>query len=180
MTTLLEPRISLAYMAYLGYAHSSPNPVSLLPTTSALTVTRPRAQDRKKGTVSRSVFRAFVVGAKGSGKTSLLRAFVGKEWKSAASTGGTESEGAVKTVVNSVEINGEEKYLVVSGSPLVSGGQTRALIDSTFCSAARVWAQPFQQDALFSGPQTRRPRFGLRLGGYQFLLICVQSPGEFN
>ncbi|CEQ42539.1 SPOSA6832_04359, partial [Sporobolomyces salmonicolor] len=97
MTTLLEPRITLAYLAYLGYPHSSaslltPSPPSsssssssssphpnLIPTTSALQVTRPRRPSRRKGTpVDRNVFLAYVLGAAGSGKTSLLRAFVGK------------------------------------------------------------------------------------------------------
>ncbi|BGP03689.1 Mitochondrial Rho GTPase 1 [Rhodotorula toruloides] len=116
MTTLLEPRVTLSYLAYLGYPHSSAsssfspssypptpspsastsarrNPFSststssrdsspsyqLLPTTSALQITKPRRPSRRKGTpVERNVFLAYVLGAAGSGKTSLLRAFVGK------------------------------------------------------------------------------------------------------
>lgn len=121
MTTLLEPRVTLSYLAYLGYPHSSAsqsssfgasypstpsaasslrrNPFSsssstaspslsssssepsyqLLPTTSALQITKPRRPSRRKGTpVERNVFLAYVLGASGSGKTSLLRAFVGK------------------------------------------------------------------------------------------------------
>ncbi|BGP27838.1 ERMES complex Ca(2+)-binding regulatory GTPase gem1 [Rhodotorula toruloides] len=117
MTTLLEPRVTLSYLAYLGYPHSSTsssvssssypptlspsastssrrNPFSstsstaardsspsyqLLPTTSALQTTKPRRPSRRKGTpVERNVFLAYVLGAAGSGKTSLLRAFVGK------------------------------------------------------------------------------------------------------
>ena len=62
MTTLLEPRITLAYLAYLGYPHSSTTSDQLLPSTTALDVTRPRKQDRKKGTVSRNVFLAYVLG----------------------------------------------------------------------------------------------------------------------
>ncbi|GAA5881664.1 hypothetical protein JCM3774_005712 [Rhodotorula dairenensis] len=129
MTTLLEPRVTLSYLAYLGYPHSSswssfaashpPSPSApltasrsypfstsssssgpsgssssgshlhysqtkdpsyqLLPTTSALQVTKPRRPSRRKGTpVERNVFLAYVLGAAGSGKTSLLRAFAGK------------------------------------------------------------------------------------------------------
>lgn len=136
MTTLLEPRVTLSYLAYLGYPHSSswssfatshpPSPSApltssrnssssypfsgsagststssaaggsssnssaaqtwqdhpsyqLLPTTSALQITKPRRPSRRKGTpVERNVFLAYVLGAAGSGKTSLLRAFVGK------------------------------------------------------------------------------------------------------
>lgn len=109
MTTLLEPRITLEYLAYLGYPHSSTTSAQLLPTTSALDITRPRKQDRKKGTVSRNVFLAYVLGAAGSGKTAILRAFVGKKLVERF-----EPTMKVKTVVNSVESGGGEKYLVVS------------------------------------------------------------------
>ena len=75
--------------------------------------------------MSRSVFHCYVCGAAGSGKTSLLRAFVGKPFKR-----GTGGEGVYEpttksmSVVNSVEINGSEKYLVVSGSAkAVENGQ---------------------------------------------------------
>lgn len=111
MTTLLEPRITLAYLAYLGYPHSSTTSDQLLPSTTALDVTRPRKQDRKKGTVSRNVFLAYVLGAAGSGKTAILRAFVGKRLEERF-----EPTMKVKTVVNSVESGGGEKYLVVSPS----------------------------------------------------------------
>lgn len=108
MTTLLEPRVTLAYLAYLGYPHSSFS-AELLPSTSALTVTKPRKQERKKGTVTRNVFLAYVLGAAGSGKTAILRAFTGKEFERRYTP-----TSKVKTVVNSVEGGGGEKYLVVS------------------------------------------------------------------
>ncbi|KAL8284241.1 hypothetical protein RQP46_004990 [Phenoliferia psychrophenolica] len=108
MTTLLEPRITLAYLAYLGYPHSSATSDQLLPSSSALDVTRPRKQDRKKGTVSRNVFLAYVLGAAGSGKTAILRSFVGKRLEERF-----EPTMKVKTVVNSVESGGGEKYLVL-------------------------------------------------------------------
>lgn len=107
MTTLLEPRVTLGYLAYLGYPHSSMS-ASLLPSTSALCITRPRKQDRKKGTVSRNVFLVYVLGAAGSGKTALLRAFVGKKMLERF-----EPTMKVRTVVNAVESGGGEKYLVV-------------------------------------------------------------------
>ena len=70
MTTLLDHKTTLAYLAYLGY-HEEPR-------TGALHVTRPRKTDRRKGKVARNVFLAYVCGAAGSGKTSMLRAFAGK------------------------------------------------------------------------------------------------------
>lgn len=101
MTTLLDHKTTLEYLAYLGYPDDS--------TTSALQVTKPRKFDRKKGKSSRNVFLTFVCGAPGSGKTSLLRNFAGKPYLGAYNT--TKKP---VTVVNSVDIDGSEKYLVVS------------------------------------------------------------------
>ena len=77
-------------------------------------MTRPRKQDRRQKKVTRSVFLCYVLGATGSGKTSLLRSFVHKGFK-----GGEDGVGSydpttkVLSVVNSVEIDGVEKFLVV-------------------------------------------------------------------
>jgi len=101
MTTLLDHKTTLAYLAYLGYPDE--------PRTGALQVTRARKVDRRKGKVTRNVFLCYVCGAAGSGKTSLLRAFAGKPFSAAY-----EPTSKVINVVNSVDINGSEKYLVVS------------------------------------------------------------------
>ena len=107
MTTLLEPRTTLAYLAYLGLEH---------PTTAALQITHPRRTDRKRGKSSRNVFLAYVCGAAGSGKTSLLRAFAGKGYRETY-----ESTGKLISVVNSVGMEGIEKYLVVCGLAFYHG-----------------------------------------------------------
>jgi mitochondrial Rho GTPase 1 len=109
---LLEYKTTLAYLAYLGYPDAT--------TTSALKVTRPRRLGRRaraqqmagggKGKAeSRNVFLCWVCGAAGSGKTSLLRNFAGKGYRDAY----IPTTKPV-SVVNSVEIDGSEKYLVVS------------------------------------------------------------------
>lgn len=180
MTTLLDYKVTLANLAYLGYpnfilggpakdsganaasdgphhnhrhAHTSsinsipPTPdhhntssssspsgyPSPPPTTTALTLTRrnPRPtfssswyspssspppsgssstkKKKKKGDpAERSVFLAYVVGAAGSGKTSLLRAMVGKRFDpNYRPTTRTQS------VVAAIEQGGMEKYLVL-------------------------------------------------------------------
>ncbi|RUS16020.1 mitochondrial Rho GTPase [Endogone sp. FLAS-F59071] len=99
MTTLLEYKTTLKYLAYLGFEGD---------TRTAIKVTRPRRADRKKGKVQRNVFLCYVFGATGSGKTSLLKAFVNKPF-SEDYTATTRQFG----VVNSVEIKGAEKYLVM-------------------------------------------------------------------
>ncbi|KAG8817041.1 ERMES complex Ca(2+)-binding regulatory GTPase gem1, partial [Serendipita sp. 399] len=109
MTTLLEHKQTLAYLAYLGYPDAD--------TTTALKIANPRRLERRakagaggKGKAgSRNVFLCWVCGAAGSGKTALLRHFVRKGFR----------EGYMPTskgvnVVNSVEVDGAEKYLVVS------------------------------------------------------------------
>lgn len=122
MTTLLDHRTTLAYLAYLGYPDE--------PRTSALHITRPRKTDRRKGKVTRNVFLCYMCGAAGSGKTSLLRAFAGKPFSEKY-----EPTKKMNSVVNSVDIAGSEKYLVVRHAsapyhialPLISS------------EAARVW-----------------------------------------
>lgn len=106
MTTLLDHRTTLAYLAYLGYPDE--------PRASALQVTRARKIDRRKGKVTRNVFLCYVCGAAGSGKTSLLRAFAGKPF-----TPIYEPTNKMISVVNSVDIDGSEKYLIVRTAGLI-------------------------------------------------------------
>jgi hypothetical protein len=101
MITLLEHKTTLAYLAYLGYPDE--------PRTGALLVTRPRKHDRRRGKSTRNVFLCYVCGAAGSGKTSFLRSFADKPFDDVYRP--TEK---VLSVVNSVDIHGSEKYLVVS------------------------------------------------------------------
>jgi Ras family protein T1 len=100
MITLLKHRTTLTYLAYLGYPEE--------PRTSALLITRPRKYDRRRGESSRNVFLCYVCGAAGSGKTSLLRSFASTQFDDKYVP--TEK---VLSVVNSVDIHGSEKYLVV-------------------------------------------------------------------
>ncbi|KAG6891671.1 ERMES complex Ca(2+)-binding regulatory GTPase gem1 [Termitomyces sp. T32_za158] len=108
MTTLLDHKTTLAYLAYLGYPDE--------PRTDALQVTRARKVDRRKGKVTRNVFLSYVIGAAGSGKTSLLRAFAGKPFIEAHDSSSRklyEPTSQLISVVNSVDIDGSEKYLVL-------------------------------------------------------------------
>ncbi|KAJ3123999.1 ERMES complex Ca(2+)-binding regulatory GTPase gem1 [Physocladia obscura] len=100
MTTLLDYKTTLAYLAYLGYNGD---------TTTALKITKPRKTDRKRGKIQRAVFSCYVFGATGSGKTSLLKAFINRQFNEIYV--GTEKP---YNVVNSIEIGGAEKYLVES------------------------------------------------------------------
>ncbi|KAI9636558.1 P-loop containing nucleoside triphosphate hydrolase protein [Dioszegia hungarica] len=108
MTTLLNPKLTLNYLAYLGYSSS---PATDHAAASALHITRPRKQDRRQKKVARNVFLCYVLGATGSGKTSLLRRFVNK--RMGDGLGSYEPTTKVLSVVNSVEMEGKEKYLVL-------------------------------------------------------------------
>ncbi|KZV73774.1 mitochondrial Rho GTPase [Peniophora sp. CONT] len=100
MTTLLDHKTTLAYLAHLGYPSE--------PRTNALQVSKPRKQDRRRNKSSRNVFLCYVCGAAGSGKTSLLRAFAGRPYTDVY--GRTDK---MFSVVNSVALDGAEKYLVL-------------------------------------------------------------------
>lgn len=62
MTTLLDHRTTLKYLAYLGFEGD---------TRTALKITKPKKVDRKKGKIQRNVFSCYVFGAPGSGKVML-------------------------------------------------------------------------------------------------------------
>ncbi|KAI8342083.1 EF hand associated-domain-containing protein [Chlamydoabsidia padenii] len=99
MSTLLDHQTTLKYLAYLGFEGDA---------RTALKVTRPRKADRKKGKIQRGVFLCYVFGAPGTGKTSLLKNFVKKPfYKSHKPSKSSFS------VVNSVELEGKQKYLVM-------------------------------------------------------------------
>jgi Ras family protein T1 len=124
MTTLLDHKQTLAYLAYLGYNAG--------PTTSALKITNPRRAERRKGRVTRNVFLCYVVGAAGSGKSAILNSFRelggGGVGVSTTEKDNTKRKGKggvpevepynptekVLSVVGAVELRGAEKYLVVS------------------------------------------------------------------
>ncbi|PWN51168.1 mitochondrial Rho GTPase 1 [Violaceomyces palustris] len=161
MTTLLDHRTTLSYLAYLGYPSfplsstgGPPTPIPLSPTnqrtpswnssssksypptppstTTALKLTRPRKTDRKKkGSVQRSVFLGFVLGAAGSGKTALLRNMVGKRFEP-----NYEPTGRVVSVVSAVEQAGAERYLVLQ--EFGSRYEAEVLRNSAKLSAADV------------------------------------------
>ncbi|KAI8320016.1 mitochondrial Rho GTPase [Martensiomyces pterosporus] len=92
MTTLLDHKQTLAYLAYFGFPGDIRDGIRL----------------RKKGKLQRNVFLCYVVGATGSGKTSLIRAFAKKQFSDEYSPTLRST-----TTVNSVDVKGSEKYLVM-------------------------------------------------------------------
>ena len=166
MTTLLDYKTTLAYLAYLGYPDE--------PRTDALQVTRPRKVDRRKGKSARNVFLCYFCGAAGSGKTSLLRAFAGKPFSPVY-----EPTKKMNSVVNSVDIDGSEKYLVVRVADALADRCTA--VEETRRAATRVWLQVRGRDAPESEEDRPRGRHRVcsRLERHELVLVHQQSAGAW-
>ncbi|KAK7943150.1 Mitochondrial Rho GTPase 1 [Apiospora aurea] len=105
MTTFLEPKTSLQYLAYLGF--EPPN--SKDPLTSALKITKPRKRRNRPGRVERAVVQCYIIGAGGAGKSSLLNAFLNRPFDSLY-----HPTIKPRRAVNSVELHGGKQcYLIL-------------------------------------------------------------------
>jgi Ras family protein T1 len=110
MTTFEDPKTTLEYLAYLGFA----SPDAKTTTTAALKLTKPRKRRAKPSgnspKVERSVFHCYVLGAPGSGKSALLNAFLNRPFDATY-----HPTIKPQTAVNSVELQGGKQcYLILS------------------------------------------------------------------
>ncbi|KAI7831039.1 P-loop containing nucleoside triphosphate hydrolase protein [Kickxella alabastrina] len=101
MTTLLDHKQTLAYLAYFGYPGDIRDGIRLVGRQGGLG--HGALRRRKKGKLPRSVFLCYVVGASGSGKSSLIRAFAKKPF----------SEDYAPTTRSTTTVNSVDKYLVM-------------------------------------------------------------------
>lgn len=105
MTTFIEPKTTIEYLAYLGF--EPPNPKDTI--TGALKITKPRKRRRRPVRVERNVVLCYVLGASGAGKSSLLNSFLNRPFESLY----------IPTIkprraVNSVELpGGKQVYLIL-------------------------------------------------------------------
>ncbi|KAI1101750.1 mitochondrial Rho GTPase [Jackrogersella minutella] len=105
MTTFLEPKTTLEYLAYLGF--EPPNPRESI--TSALKVTKSRKRRRRPGRVERNVVLCYIIGGSGAGKSSLLDAFLNRPFD-----GLYNPTIKPRRAVNSVELQGGKQcYLIL-------------------------------------------------------------------
>lgn len=105
MTTYQDPKTTLAYLAYLGFESRAKGG-----TTAALKLTKPRKKRRRQGKVERNVVLCYVLGASGSGKSSILDAFLNRALN-------LTYHPTIKprAAVNSVELQGGKQcYLIVA------------------------------------------------------------------
>lgn len=103
MTTLLDCSTTLEYFAYLGF--ESPGKGG---TTDALYLTKARKRGKKSMKVDRNVFLCYVLGSRKSGKSCLLDSFINRPYNTEYIP--TKNH---RTVVNSVEIQSIQRYLVL-------------------------------------------------------------------
>ncbi|KAI9794644.1 MAG: ERMES complex Ca(2+)-binding regulatory GTPase gem1 [Peltula sp. TS41687] len=102
MTTFVEPKTTLEYLAYLGFEEKGG-------TTAALKVTKPRKRRKRLGKVERNVVLCYVLGASHSGKSSLLDAFLNRPFSEVY-----HPTIKPRTAVNSVELRGGKQcYLIL-------------------------------------------------------------------
>lgn len=105
MTTFFSPKTTLAYLAYLGY--DPPDHT----TTSALHLTKPRKRTRRGKRLAkteRNVLLAYILGPPGSGKSSLLDAFLSRPHSPTY-----HPTIKPKTAVNSVELPGGKQCTLI-------------------------------------------------------------------
>lgn len=105
MTTFLEPKTTIEYLAYLGFEPSNAKE----PITSAIKITKPRKRRRRPGRVERNVVMCYILGAPASGKSSLLDAFLNRPFE-----GLHRPTIKPRRAVNSVELpGGKQVYLIL-------------------------------------------------------------------
>ncbi|XP_071451061.1 mitochondrial Rho GTPase isoform X2 [Hetaerina americana] len=112
LLTLVDIGSALECLAYLGYNTTSPDDSQL----SAIQVTRDKKIDLAKKQTNRNVFKCHVIGPKGCGKSTFCRSFLPYP-PPIASSHLDSSVGDLplqyQFVVNTVQVYGQEKYLVL-------------------------------------------------------------------
>lgn len=121
MTTFLEPKTTIEYLAYLGFEPSG----SKESITSAIKITKSRKRRRRLGRVERNVVMCYILGAPGAGKSSLLDAFLNRPFEPLH-----RPTIKPRRAVNSVELpGGKQVYLILEElgelEPAILENQTR-------------------------------------------------------
>jgi Ras family protein T1 len=105
MTTLLDYKVTLRYLAYLGYEDVSETGDARDDTTRAISIMQGRKADLKAKRTDRTVFQCFVFGAPRSGKSTFLNGLINAPYSDTYSPT-MESRSVVNMVIN-------ERYLVL-------------------------------------------------------------------
>ncbi|XP_049416416.1 mitochondrial Rho GTPase 1-A isoform X5 [Epinephelus fuscoguttatus] len=106
LTTYLDVQRSLEYLGYLGYSIIYEQESQ----AAAITVTRNKRIDLQKKQTQRSVFRCNVLGARGSGKSGFLQAFLGKNLQKQRRI---REDHKSFYAISTTYVYGQEKYLLL-------------------------------------------------------------------
>uniref|UniRef100_A0A4W6DXU8 Ras homolog family member T1a n=1 Tax=Lates calcarifer TaxID=8187 RepID=A0A4W6DXU8_LATCA len=104
LTTYLDVQRSLEYLGYLGYSIIYEQESQ----AAAITVTRNKRIDLQKKQTQRSVFRCNVLGARGSGKSGFLQAFLGRNLQRRI-----REDHKSFYAISTTYVYGQEKYLLL-------------------------------------------------------------------
>uniref|UniRef100_A0A8C1RIH8 Mitochondrial Rho GTPase n=1 Tax=Cyprinus carpio TaxID=7962 RepID=A0A8C1RIH8_CYPCA len=106
LTTYLDVQRCLEYLGYLGYSIIQEQESQ----AAAITITRNKRIDLQKKQTQRSVFRCNVLGARGSGKSGFLQAFLGRNL---ARQKRIREDHKSYYAISTTYVYGQEKYLLL-------------------------------------------------------------------
>ncbi|XP_014870270.1 mitochondrial Rho GTPase 1-A-like [Poecilia latipinna] len=106
LTTYLDVQRSLEYLGYLGYSIIYEQDSQ----AAAVTVTRKKHIDLQTKRTQRSVFRCNVLGARGSGKSGFLQAFLGRNLQRRIRS---REDHKSNYVISTTYVDEQEKYLLL-------------------------------------------------------------------
>ncbi|XP_039542973.1 mitochondrial Rho GTPase 1-A isoform X5 [Pimephales promelas] len=106
LTTYLDVQRCLEYLGYLGYSIIQEQESQ----AAAITITRNKRIDLQKKQTQRSVFRCNVLGARGSGKSGFLQAFLGRNL---ARQKKIREDHKSYYAISTTYVYGQEKYLLL-------------------------------------------------------------------
>ena len=107
LTTMLDTNKTLEYLAYLGYTFNNSTEETQL---GAINVTRDKKIDIARKQTARSVYRCHIIGPRDSGKSTFCQGLLGRSKEDIV---GIPEEDLPRHTINTVQVYGQEKYLVL-------------------------------------------------------------------
>jgi len=114
LTALLDPVKCGELLAHLGFDYHAPYVPNRQP---PLATTKDKKLDLAKRQTSKSVYSCLVVGPRDAGKTTFCQRFLGRGLEDSADIPAEEKP---KSIVNSVVVYGQQKYLVLLDTDVLS------------------------------------------------------------
>ena len=106
LSTLLDTQKTLEHLAYMGYTYNTGEENQL----NALIFSQERKVDMAKKQTNRNVYRCHVIGPRDAGKTTFCQGILGRSLQDIE---GIKSEELPRHIINTIQVYGQEKYLVL-------------------------------------------------------------------